>query len=207
MKSFNNEIVIRQGQSLTIDKFIENIDGSPYIISSKLQNPYFLITVASSTYKQANSYIKNYWLDLKNFPRFLKTRPVDLKSIKIGPTDSTAKYNNFPAELPNGYINGLFVEFEHGDAVFSLTVDGVTQYKYYDLNGRLLNYRCRLVKLFASTDTQNLVAQNYLYSIKLVAGPLAEEGQRPISKFDVSVDILKPTSFIVLSNLDGGENE
>ena len=210
MKSFNNEIVIRQGQSFTIDKLIENLDSSPYIISNKLQNPYFLITVSSSAYEQANLYVKNYWLDLKDFPRFLVTQPIDLASIKTGAANNIQKYTEFPASLPSGYINGAFVQFDSADdAVFCLTVNGVKQYKRYvaDKYGvitNLVNYECRLIKHFSSIDTKKWPAQSYLYSIRLVSGPIAESGDKPISEFDNVIDILQPTKLSVLTSLKGG---
>ena len=41
MKSFNNELIIHHGETFTIDKTVQNKDGSPYIISSELENYIF----------------------------------------------------------------------------------------------------------------------------------------------------------------------
>lgn len=212
MKTFNNEIVIQRGESFTIDKFIENLDGSPYIISKELNNPYFLLTVSTTKYAQTNRYVKNYWLKLDKFPRFLSTQPIDLLSIKTDATSIESAYDKFPNGLPSGYIDGEYVQFTSADdAVFYLTnFEGKKEYKYYntntDKNGQVIgwtNYRCRLVKHFLSEDTEQWTAQNYVYSIQLVSGVLAESGDRPLSKFDNTVDILSPTKLSVLSSIGG----
>lgn len=210
MKTFNNEIVIHQGESFTIDKLIENIDGSPYIISNKLANPYFLLTVSTSKYAQSNRYVKNYWLDLKNFPRFLSTQPINLSSIKTAADSNDSIYTDFPDSLPKGYINGLYVEFDKADdAVFYLTDEhGKRAYKYYctekDSSGNergWIDYRCRLIKHFTSEDTEQWIAQSYVYSIRLVSGLAAISGDRPLSKIDNTVDILEPTKLSVLTTI------
>lgn len=210
MKTFNNEIIIQQGESFTMDKYIENMDGSPYIISNQLKNPYFLLTVSTSKYAQSNRYIKNYWLSLKDFPRFYLTKPVDLQSIKTGPNVSTPAYSDFPNGLPNGYIDGAYVEFDKADdAVFYLTdASGKRVYKYWctekDINGNEIgwtNYRCRLIKSFTSKDTEEWVPQSYVYSIRLVSGSAAKSGDKPLSKFDNAIDILPPTKLSVLTNI------
>ena len=39
MKVFNNEITIHRGETFSMDKVIQNKDGSPYIVSNRLVNP------------------------------------------------------------------------------------------------------------------------------------------------------------------------
>lgn len=207
MKTFNNEIVIHRGESFTIDKFIENIDGSPYIISKGLNNPYFLISVSDSKFDQKNRYVKNYWLDLSNFTRFLITKPVDLLSIKTTANGTESRYQAFPNEVPSGYVDGLAVVYDSpDDAIFYLTdINGKREYKCYKKDGdsiTWLDYRCRLIKHFSTQDTENLHGQGYFYSIRLVSGIAAENSDgKPLSKFDNVVDILLPTKLSVLNNI------
>lgn len=92
MKSLNNELIVHRNEAFTIDKTIQNKDGSPYIISSELNNPYFLITVSNTRYVVENRYIYSKWLNLENFPRFRNTNAVNLKIFKNG---SSSKYNSF----------------------------------------------------------------------------------------------------------------
>jgi hypothetical protein len=200
MRTLNNEIIVHKGDSFTVDKIIKNKDGSPYIISNKLNNPYFLITVADSKYAQSNRYVKNYWLDLTEFPRFLCTQPVDLFSIKTSATSDENKYDTFPDELPEGFVDGVYVQYEIGDAVFFIRdEDGKAQYKYYDDAKGWLDYKCQLVKSFSCEDTEEWVSQNYVYSIRLVSGIDVKS-----CKFEEVVTILPPTRLSVLSNISGG---
>ena len=64
MRTLNNEITIHRGETFSMDKIIVNKDNSPYIISSKLRHPHWLLSISTTKYIQANRYIKNYWLDL-----------------------------------------------------------------------------------------------------------------------------------------------
>ena len=43
MQVLRNELKVYRGENFTIDKLLKNRDGSPYIISNELQNPYWLI--------------------------------------------------------------------------------------------------------------------------------------------------------------------
>lgn len=206
MKTFDNEITIHQGESFTIDKLVENKDGSPYIISNKLVNPYFLLTVSSSKYSQSNRYVKNYWLDLVNFPRFLSTKPIPLSSIKTSATSNVAKYTTFPTGLLEGYVNGVYVKYDRpDDAVFYN--ERTKEYKYYETKGDdpgWKDYTCRIVKHFSSKDTEEWTGQSYVYSIRLVSGSKSTTGDKPIVVSDNTIEILSPTKLSVLTNIRGG---
>lgn len=199
MKTFNNEIIIHQGESFTIDKYIENIDGSPYIISNQLGDPYFLLTVSTSKYAQTDRYVKKYWLSLRDFPRFYLTKPVDLKSIKTAANSAQLKYNDFPTDGSSlaGYIDGKYVVFETNDAVFYLVdATGRKVYKYWNAAANeWVTYRCRLIVPFSSQDTESWTAQSYVYSIRLVA-----KGDASSTVCNI-VDILPPTKLSVLPSI------
>ena len=83
MQTRNNEIIVHRGETWTMRKLIKNKDGSPYIISSRLNNPYWLISIASATYSQANRYVLEMWLNIDDLPRFKLTRPVELKKMSV----------------------------------------------------------------------------------------------------------------------------
>lgn len=85
MKTLNNEIEIHRNESFAIDKTIANRDGTPYVISCKLKNPYFLLAVSSTRFNRDDRYMYNKWLELEDIPRFLSTVPYNIKSI-YGPT-------------------------------------------------------------------------------------------------------------------------
>lgn len=181
MKLINNEIYIQRGESFTIDRTIVNRDGSPYIISSELKNPYFLITVSTNKREQLDREVYNYWLDLSKFPRFEHTQIQQLEL--SGDTE-------WP-EPDDSFLNAVYTD-KHKE-----------QYKYYS-DGEWKDYRCRIIKLFNTNDTMKWVSQEYVYSISLVSGTKSLNGDRPLSEYDNVQIILPPTKLIVKSNIKGG---
>ena len=124
-------------------KIVQNKDGSPYIISNKLSNPYFLISISTTRYAQNNRYIKNYWLDLSKYPRFTSTNVVNLLDIKSSPDGETPKYSSFEGieysgagtSFISGYVNDTYVTYYPDDAVFYIEDEnGNRVYKYYNTN-------------------------------------------------------------------------
>lgn len=195
MKTFNNELIVHRGETFTIDKTIQNKDGSPYIISSELQNPYFLLTVSTTQYEQDKRYLVNYWLDLSEAKRFKSTQAFDLMSLKAGEDSDEPMYPNgfdsITARVSSvdngeidciayGWLDGNFVCLDYTDCVFFVEYsDGHKEYKYWDdtpLGDQKrvgwVNYKCKIVKLFTQQETREWVEQSYVYSIRLVAGQL-----------------------------------
>lgn len=163
MQVHNNEITVHRGETFVVSKIIKNRDDSPYIVSSKLANPYWLLTVVSSRYNQTNRYVLNKWLDLKNQPRFEFTKPVKV--------DEGIDFDDF--QLPAGYEGDETL----GYANIAVFTDGV-QYKYWvydnldkdDYSGRWEDYECKFTTLFSNDITAKWSEQTYLYSIFLVSG-------------------------------------
>lgn len=211
MRTLNNEITIHRGETFSMDKIIVNKDNSPYIISSKLRHPYWLLSISTTKYIQANRYIKNYWLDLSNFPRFESTQPVDIADFKTSASGDENMYTDFSDmtydestnTIATGYIDGVHVSYSPTDAVFYKETDDGVEYKYYNVaTGKWLDYYCRIIVRFSTADTNEWVEQSYVYSIDLVDGD-ATEGERPII-VDWKIPILIPTKLSVLSNIQGG---
>lgn len=178
MQTYKNELQIYRGETFTIDKIIQNRDGSPYIISKKLSNPYFLLSISNTAYSQTNRYVKNYWLSLKDFPRFVSLVPFNIKDLKtsidgdIPVYDSLSEISRFPI---TGYYEGIAVTFDDGnDSVFCEEINGKMYYKYFD-GSKWVDYKCNLIKTFLKEDTAELTSQNYLYSILLVSGQKVED--------------------------------
>lgn len=163
MQVHNNEITVHRGETFTVSKIIRNRDHSPYIVSSKLANPHWLLTVTSSRYNQANRYVLNKWLNLEDVPRFEFTKP---KSIEDGLTFETAP-------LPAGYEG----DETSGYANVAVFTDG-NKYKYWvynnadknDYSGHWEDYECKFTTLFGNDVTSEWSEQTYLYSIFLVSG-------------------------------------
>lgn len=97
MKSSNNEITVHRNETFSIDRVVQNPDGSPYIVSKQLENPHLLLTVSSSKFQQNSKYELNYFLELFGpgaIPRFNLTNPIDLKSLKGA--DGNALFPDWP---------------------------------------------------------------------------------------------------------------
>lgn len=196
MKTYNNELIVYRGEVFTIDKYIVNKDGSPFIISNKLQNPYFLLTIGSDLYKP--EYVYNKWLEIgSNQPRFKSTVPVEIQLDKNG---------QWPRTLPAGTTSATAVYYIVND-------DGSKTYKYAEIsdeptkNGVIVtnwnDYNCRLSTVFYHNITKDWNEQTYYWGIRLVSGPLSPEGsEKPLSTFDVAQPILQPTKLTVLSPID-----
>ena len=222
MKNFNNELVVHRNETFTIDKIIQNKDGSPYVISSALENPYFLLTVASSKYQQTNRYVKNYWLSLENYPRFEQTKAINLKGLLNGNGDTIHEWNDVKVAgtIPDDtryYVASKTIDefesnyYEATDAIYYLN----GEYKYCEIvtestesasaAGDIIwyPYELHIIKTFLQEDTGKWVEQSYSYSIQLVSGSTPNEEQ-PITEFDTVITLLPPTKLTVLSNLRGG---
>ena len=163
MQVHNNEITVHRGETFTVSKIIRNRDYSPYIVSSKLANPYWLLTVTSSRYNQANRYVLNKWLNLAELPRFEFTKPV--------PIGDGLRFET--AQLPFGYEG----DETSGYANVAVFTDG-NEYKYWvydntdedDFAGHWEDYECKFTTLFGNDVTSDWSEQTYLYSIFLVSG-------------------------------------
>lgn len=203
MKTYGNEITIHRGESFTIDKFIVNKDGSPYIVSKELENPHIRISVSDSLYEQEGRYVLNYFLNLSKLPRFESTVPVDIRSFKSS-VGGSSLYESFDtmSGLPSGYIgNSLVTYTSDDDALFYCkNDDGTIDYKYHTENG-WSDYKFRLLKYFSRDVTSLWRGQNYWYDISLVSGPMIDN---KFIRFDVKLPILNPTRLTVLSDLEGG---
>lgn len=210
MQVRNNEISVQRGESWTMSKKIQNKDGSPFIVSSELTNPYWLVTIASARYEQKDRYILNKWLELSNFPRFKYTQPIELAKYGLKFSDNTLPFidfdedgdnNDFAGDETSGYSNiAIFYEKDS---------NGVISYKYWeyinniegDYDGNWVDYECPIVTTFSHKITNQWVEQNYYYSITLVTGR-ENDGDEPII-VDESFPILSSTKLTVKLNLRG----
>ena len=205
MKTYNNELIVYRGEVFTIDKYLVNKDGSPFIISNKLRNPYFLLTVGSDLYKP--EYVYNKCLEIvspqsednnkQRIARFESTVPVEIQLDENG---------QWPRTLPAGTTSDKAVYYIVND-------DGSKTYKYAEIsdtsteNGVTVtnwkDYNCRLSTVFYHNITKDWNEQTYYWGIRLVSGPLSPEGsEKPLSTFDVAQPILQPTKLTVLSPID-----
>lgn len=80
MRTYNKQLFVHKNETFTLDYSLVNNDGSPYVISSLLNSPYFLLSVASSRYSETSEgrYLYNHWLSARDLPRFVNTTPLDV---------------------------------------------------------------------------------------------------------------------------------
>ena len=183
MRILGTDIYAQRNETVGIDFTIQNPDGTPYIVSSELVNPYILFTIGSANFKQTNRYVKNYWLDLANYPRFYSTTPFDLNALMTSANGTTPAYNELPAvtDTISGYIGADFYSFTPSE------IPDESVYKWKDSQGvRYIyaksntsnnettygwdNYSFRIIRAFTQNDMSNMVEQSYVYSIVLVSG-------------------------------------
>lgn len=183
MKTLNNDIRVHRSESWIFDRKIVNKDNSPYIISNKLNNPYFLFTVSTTRYQQDSRYLYRKWIDLSSMPRFEQTQVVNINNCKTTTGDtitgfsSITKLTSYTDTSSVVHDNIICIQtigtntvaYQPGDCVFT---DG-TNYKYWDptkTEDGWLDYECKISVIFPTSITKNWIEQTYYYSINLVSG-------------------------------------
>lgn len=174
MKIYKNELVVTRGEAWTYDVKLVNPDGSPFVISSQLQDPYFVFTVATGKYAEYGRYVHHYWCkfvsaasDEGGLRSYFITKPIQLTDWNTSPIDTP--------EIVRIYDEARKID-THVDwtnlAVYFVELsDGTKEYKYYDASDKSFNdYECAFRIAFMSQDTMEWVEQEYNISLKLVDG-------------------------------------
>lgn len=203
MRVYADRIQVERGESWSYDVYFQNRDGSPFIVSSQLQNAYILVTVASSKYTQNGRYIANFWNKVSDgHPTFYSTQVFEL----TGETMPTPE-------------NGLSPEIQADIAAKGCTFSNYCVYKWVDANGvaqykrwtgtAYEDYDFHFVITFPTDITLEWIEQNYVFGIKLLSGvenPDYDpdiEGSRPIINYDGVQVLVAPMQLIVTSNISG----
>lgn len=175
MQIFNGVIQHTQGESFTLDMDIRYPNGDPYIISSELENPYILFTIASTQYTQNERYIMRHWLDASyDFPRFYQTKPDET----LLSNDQINNANTFMEWLSNNTSNEDWdPKTKNTKVVYHLNNNtywyGIGE---FDANGNWVSikevkeYKARIVLSFSHEETKNMLGQSYVYFIEGVNG-------------------------------------
>lgn len=71
MRQLGSTIECYRGEAFTVRREFVDTDGTPLIISNKLRNPYIRFTVKSNTHKIEGDYVKNYWIDVSNYQKYV----------------------------------------------------------------------------------------------------------------------------------------
>ena len=213
MRTFNHELIVKRNETFTLDRVLENRDGSPYLISSELRNPYFVITVSNSKYDTENRYVYSAWLPVET-PRFYTTIPINIRDFKDAKGDELYA-NGFDTMTgpPSGIVDGVEVTYDgklgtpcYEALFFWEDDDGKRIYKWW--NGvKYVDYECRIIHKFLQQYTRDWIERSYFYNIDLVDGTPntnAKAGEKPLLNVSEMIPILESTKISVLSNLKGG---
>lgn len=213
MRTYSDRIMVERGETWTYDILLQNRDGSPFVVSSQVENPYICTTVASSKYGQTGRYVANFWCPVKgNYKTFYNTQVVML----VGdddtemplPTESAAVVTDVTRLKNEGKITG------YGDyAVYGWDPgNGVIEYRVYnDTTGAYEDeeYSFRYSVLFTSPITALWTEQSYVFTVKLLSGQLNPEysetnnGVRPLLTTDTMTSLVQPMTLVVAASVDG----
>lgn len=204
MRWYGKEITVARGETFSLTCEITNEEGVPYMISSALTNPTFLLTVSNTLYKSdSKRYVLKCWtplvvnLDDPENPVYVNGFVFD--TFEIGETDLTSA----PADVS---IRKLY--------------KSTTDNKYYIYDaGEWKEYKTVFVQNFPSEITREWYSKNFYYELRLVAGEYTDEfiaaiddntySQFDDNPFDLITEefvIIPKTQMNVLSRLGGYDN-
>ena len=203
MRIYADRIQVERGEEWTYDVYFQNRDGSPYIVSNQLTNPYILVTIASSKYTQNGRYIANFWNKVTEaYKTFYCTQPIELTGSTM-PTPENGLSPEIQADIvAKNQTYSTYAVYKWVDP------NGVAQYKYW--NGTAYeDYDFHFVMTFPTDITNEWIEQNYVFGVKLVGGTANADynpevdGSRPIATVDGVQVLVAPMQLIVTSNISG----
>lgn len=212
MRTYSDRIMVERGETWTYDILLQNRDGSPFVVSNQLNNPYLCATVASSKYTQAGRYVANFWCPVAgNYKTFYSSRVVMLVSedddgIMPLPTASSDVVADVTRLKQAGKVTG------YGDyAVYGYDNGNRIEYRVYnDTTGAYEDdeYEFRYTIQFTSPITALWTEQSYVFTVKLLSGEVnpdyANDNRlRPLSNVDMMTSLVQPMSLVVSASVDG----
>lgn len=211
MKLFDTDIVVQRGEAFQLNFEILTPQGTPYLIPVDINNPYFVLTVASSGNYTDGRYKKDWWMKIDDStPRFygfgelvamdirkFYSDPNDPESTLYDDWDSVRNLDSFSGYRYPGY-DGIFrwdneswrnhVYSEH--VFYGPDSTGKIVYKYWysseddDVIGGWVDYDLILSFIIMPSDSQEWISQNYLYGVSLQAGVSTEEAYNAFKETD-----------------------
>ena len=146
MKWYGNDIYCKRGEVFSLDCSIVNDDGTPFRISTLLENAFLLITVASTVYKEDGRYLYRGWVNLADFPKVDDMTILDVDKLPEG----------------NDLIRNRLLRY-----------DG-KYYIYNDNDAKYVEYGFRLVHTFDRTITKDWIDRTYSCELSILSGTLNE---------------------------------
>lgn len=201
MRWYGKEITVARGETFSLTCKITNEDGTPYMISSALQNPTFLLTIANTLYQSDDKrYVLKCWT-----PLVVKSPNIVTVDTLSGATDTSVvyyltedytvndvtydggnyyQYNGSSWNLYDIYVNGYIFDDFNIIEVSSLPNPGVhyklykltTDNKYYIYIGTSWReYETVFMQNFPSIITKEWYSKNFYYELRLVAGEYTQD--------------------------------
>lgn len=151
MITLGSQLVVIRGEVFVIKRSVTYKNGVPFTLDSALENQYILITVSSNTYRLEGRYIKRYWLDLSEYPKF------DTREVK-----------DLTKEQFEG--NTLPPDYTATQCIFKYVSDSGEVGYYYYKDSKYQTYSFTFSKTFLNVDTREWIESKYQYEIQVVNG-------------------------------------
>lgn len=170
MEALGKTLVVRRGEEFVYQREIVDDNGIPYRLwglfpqrvgeerEYLINNPYLLIKIASTTYRQDGRYEMNYWLDISGYKKFEARHPEP-----VFVTNEQVSAGTLPDGIGSYSTVYLFVD------------EGKNYYGYNLTDAKYEPYSFTFTKHFLPVQTAAWVEQDYTYEISIKGGTLTSE--------------------------------
>lgn len=192
MRVIGNKLVTRRNREATLNFVLEYENGDPVVISSGWDHPYFVMTIASSRYKQEGRYIKSWWVSLEDQVKVEETGPIEEV---IG--DELGEPIIDPAD-PMNANRKRFVK------------TGPKQFFYSDMVNDIATWisfnPVPITVTFTLQDTSEWIEQDYRWDCSIMVGTPTNAGQGhpALTDFIVVKSLVEDAEMEVTSDSMGG---
>lgn len=174
MQTYENKRVIQQGEDWNLNLLLSQSASEyiPGVLSKNLDNPHFVLTVASAKFDKKDKHVESWWQEI-TVPRFNQTTPYYVGEFSSKPTFEMLKAAASAIANDDAY-----------ERLYQYTMTNDNEFKYCYLtdkvNGTIeYDYELRIcfnvlshVPGIKDIGTSNWTSQEYLYQVTLVSGQL-----------------------------------
>lgn len=191
MRIVGNKLITRRNRNATLNFVLEYENGNPFVILSGWDNPYFVMTIASSRYTQEGRYMKSWWVPLEDQVKVEETTIEEVPGDEFGIPDTD------PAD-PMNAKRKRFVKTGPKSFWYSDEVDDVATWIAF--NPVPINIP------FMLQDTAEWIEQDYRWDCSIMVGTPTNAGQgKPaLTDFIVVKSLVEDAEMEVLSDSMGG---
>lgn len=179
MRVLGKQLIIQQGETLTLDIECQTEEGHPLLLSDQWANPYLVITVSLGETPVGDAFNKTWWLNLQDMyvqnangaltktkmKQFYLTVPLEIAAFTKEAIEAAYDDIVFDNVGSNQYVGRyLFMvdELHDGNYVYKYVSDtALGELTWTDYDG---------LHFLKGFDTSDWDANNYFYDIKVVCG-------------------------------------